>query len=95
MYLLPGDAGKEKSKMTPIASSKKAQEKKIVLIPVADPGFPQRWGRQLPGGRQHTILPTFPKNCMKLKEFGLGGRRPKFYYVDPPLHTHTCTQCTG
>ena len=24
---------------------------------------------QLPGGRQHTILPNFPKNCMKLKEF--------------------------
>ena len=33
-----------------------------------------RRGRQLPGGwgwgRQHTILPNFPKNCMKLKEFG-------------------------
>ena len=40
------------------------------------------------GGRQHTILPKFPKNCMKLKEFGPPGRgaRPKFYYVDPPLH---------
>ena len=41
------------------------------------------------GGRQHTILPNFPKNCMKLKEFeppgGRGGARPKFYYVDPPL----------
>ena len=22
---------------------------------------------------------------MKLKEFGPGGARPKFYYVDPPL----------
>ena len=47
-----------------------------------------RRGRQLPGGgRQHTILPNFPKNCMKLKEFGPpgGGARPKFYYVDPPL----------
>ena len=22
-----------------------------------------------PGGSQHTILPYFPKNCMKLKEF--------------------------
>ena len=32
-------------------------------------------------GRQHTILPNFPQNGMKLKEFG----RPKFYYVDPPL----------
>ena len=37
-------------------------------------------GRQLPrGGRQHTILPNFPKNCMKSKEFGRpggGGARP-------------------
>ena len=30
-------------------------------------------GHQLPGGRQHTILPKFPKNCMKLKEFGPRG----------------------
>ena len=45
-----------------------------------------RRGRQLSGGgRQHTILPNFPKNCMKLKEFGLRGGCPKFYYVDPPL----------
>ena len=29
-----------------------------------------RRGRQLPGGRQHMILPKFPKNCMKSKEFG-------------------------
>ena len=40
----------------------------------------------LQGGRQHTILANFPKNCMKLKEFGPpGGARPKFYFVDPPL----------
>ena len=26
-----------------------------------------------PGGHQHTILPKFPKNCMKLKEFGPQG----------------------
>ena len=46
---------------------------------VADLGFPEE-------GRQHTISPKFPKNCMKLKEFGpQGGARPKFYYVDPPL----------
>ena len=49
-----------------------------------------RRGRQLSGGgHQHKILPKFPKNCMKLKEFGPrgkgGGARPKFYYVDPPL----------
>ena len=38
-----------------------------------------RRGRQLPRGRQHTILPNFPQNCMKLKEFwplGRGGTRP-------------------
>ena len=50
-----------------------------------------RRGRQLPrGGLQHIIWPNFPKNCMKLKEFGPpgggGGARPKFYYVDPPLN---------
>ena len=32
-----------------------------------------RWRRQPSRGRQHTILPKFPKNCMKLKEFGRGG----------------------
>ena len=29
------------------------------------------WGAPTPqGGRQHTILPNFPENCMKSKEFG-------------------------
>ena len=41
------------------------------------------------GGRQHMILPKFPKNYMKLKEFGPpgggGATHPKFYYVDLPL----------
>ena len=32
-----------------------------------------RWGCQLPGGCQHNILPKFPNNCMKWKEFGLPG----------------------
>ena len=56
-------------------------------LAVADPGFPRGGGANSPGGRQHTILPNFPKNCMKLKEFGPPGEgaRPKFYYVDPPL----------
>ena len=47
-----------------------------------------RRGRQLPRGGAPTYdFANFPKNCMKLKEFGPpGGRaRPKFYYVDPPL----------
>ena len=35
-----------------------------------------RWGYQPSRGHQHTILPNFPKNCMKLNEF---------HYVDPPL----------
>ena len=50
--------------------------------------FPEEGAPTLGGGRQHTILPNFPKKCMKLKEFGPpggGGARPKFYYVDPPL----------
>ena len=61
-------------------------------MPVADPGFPRGEGANSPGGgRQHTILPKIPKNCMKLKEFGPPGGRgahPKFYYVDPPLHDY-------
>ena len=55
---------------------------------VTDPGFPQGRGanpRGRGGGRQHTILPNFPPNCMKLKEFGPRGARPKFYYVDLSL----------
>ena len=41
------------------------------------------------GGRQHTILPKFLKNCIKLEGIwtrGEGGVRLKFYCVDPPLH---------
>ena len=45
-----------------------AQCRQILQHPaVADPGFPR--GGHL-GGRQHTILPNFPKKCMKFKEFG-------------------------
>ena len=48
-------------------------------LPVVDPGFPRGGGANSPVGRQHTILPNFPKNYMKLKEFGpQGGARPKF-----------------
>ena len=36
--------------------------------------FPEEGAPTPQGGRQHTILPNFPKNCMKLKEFGPGGR---------------------
>ena len=59
-------------------------------IPVTDPGFPQGGGGREPskGGREHTILPNSPKNCMKLKEFGRrggGGVRPS----RPPLRSAT------
>ena len=43
---------------------------------VADPGFPWGGGTNSPGGCQHTILPKFPKNCMKLKN------------LDPPGGVH-------
>ena len=46
----------------------------LVIHSVADPGFPRGGGANSPGGRQHKILPNFPKNCMKLKEFGPRGR---------------------
>ena len=37
--------------------------KGLGLMAAVDPGFPQ-------GGCQHMILPNFPENCMKSKEFG-------------------------
>ena len=55
---------------------------------VADPGFPRGGGANSPRGRQHTILPNFPKNCMKLKEFGPeggGGGASLPPPLDPPL----------
>ena len=36
------------------------------------------------GGHQHTILPNFPKNCIKFKEFGIRIWNPSFP-LDPPL----------
>ena len=45
----------------------------MIVTAVADLGFPRGGGANSPGGRQHTILPKFPKNCMKLKEFGPSG----------------------
>ena len=39
--------------------------------------FPEEGAPTPQVGRQHTILPYFPKNCMKLKKFGPpGGARP-------------------
>ena len=49
-----------------------------------DPAFPQGV-RQFPGGgRQHTILPKFSENCMKLKEFG----RPRAHPPPGPPMVH-------
>ena len=54
-------------------------------LTAADPGFP-RGGANSPGGRQHTILPNFPENCMKSKEFGRpGGGAPCALPLNPPL----------
>ena len=60
-----------------------------ILVPPpqsgADPGFPvggvpTLWG----GGRQHTILSNFLKNCMKSRKFWtVGGRVPP--PPNPPL----------
>ena len=41
---------------------------KLASKPVADPGFPRGGGANPRRRRQLTILPNFPKNCMKLKE---------------------------
>ena len=53
---------------------------------VADPGFPWGGGANSPGEHQHTILPKFPKNCMKLKEFGPGGHASLMPPLDLPLY---------
>ena len=38
--------------------------------------IPRRRGRQQSGGHQHTKLPIFPKNCMKLRKFLTAERAP-------------------
>ena len=52
--------------------------------------FPKEGAPTPQGGRQHTILPKFPKNCMKSKEFGPPGvgARPLRPPLDPPLPEH-------
>ena len=37
-----------------------------------DPGLPRGGGANPSGGANIQFLPNFPKNCMKLKEFGPG-----------------------
>ena len=56
------------SNMNDIVNDK---DHKLVLwtTSVVDPGFPRGGGTNSLGGRQYTILPNFPKNCKKWKEF--------------------------
>ena len=56
------------------------------IFAVMDPEFPRGGGANSPGGHQHTNLPNFNKNCMKLKEFGPpGGDASLAAPLDPPL----------
>ena len=44
------------------------------------------WRCQPYMGHQHTILPNFPQNCMKLKQFGpLGAHMSLTLLLDPPM----------
>ena len=43
--------------------------------PVVDPGFLRGGGANPPGGANIRFRQNFPKNCMKLKEFGPPGGR--------------------
>ena len=61
-------------------------------LSVADPGFPPGGAANPPGGgeRKHMILPNFPKNCMKLNEFGLpGGERPLGPFKSAPAYVES------
>ena len=39
----------------------------MAQLAVADPGFPRGGGANLSGGRQHTILPKFPKKLHEIE----------------------------
>ena len=46
-------------------------------VSVAVPGFPRGGGANLQGGGAHLLFgQKFPENCIKMKEFGPGGRVP-------------------
>ena len=53
------------------------------ILTGADPGFPvgggaNTWG----GGCHHTILPNFPKNCMKVKKIWAMGVHKSYIFVN-------------
>ena len=59
--------------------------------PGEDPGFPVEGDANPPGGCQHTILPNFPKNCMKLRKFWSVGGAP-LRSATPLTNTHHGTR---
>ena len=58
----------------------------IICCPsVADPGFPRGGGANPQGGGTNLLFgKKFPENCMKMKEFGPGGR---MFLVPTPLRS--------
>ena len=55
-------------------------------LPVADPGFPQGGSANSKDRCEKLSFDQFfPKNCMKLKEFGPTGGVPDDSPLDPPV----------
>ena len=63
---------------------------KKLLCMIADKTATDRSGSRIPRRRgcQHTNLPDFPKNCMKLRKFWSVGEAPGTPPLDPPLTDH-------
>ena len=57
------------------------------MLPGADPGCPIGGDANPPGGHSHMILPSFVKNCMKLRKFRPGACPPKSA-TDHGMHSH-------
>ena len=56
--------------------------RKLLHFPGSDTRFPIGGGANPPGGCQHMILPNFPKNCLKLRNFSAVRGAPP---LDAPL----------
>ena len=56
---------------------------------MADPGFPRGGGANSPGGAPSYNFAKFSQKLHEIERIWppRGGARPKFYYVDPPLHS--------